>query len=46
MARGRGRLAPYLMILPSGLWMAAFFLVPMVLMVSLSLQTGNLIDGF
>ncbi|QKW34785.1 ABC transporter permease [Actinomadura sp. NAK00032] len=44
--RGRGRLAPYLMILPSGLWMAAFFLVPMVLMVSLSLQTGNLIDGF
>jgi spermidine/putrescine transport system permease protein len=34
------------MILPSGLWMAAFFLVPMVLMVSLSLQTGNLIDGF
>ncbi|WP_433477899.1 ABC transporter permease [Spirillospora sp. CA-142024] len=46
MARGRGRLAPYLMILPSGLWLAAFFLVPMVLMVSLSLQTGNLIDGF
>ena len=46
MARGRGRLAPYLMILPSGLWMAAFFLIPMVLMVSLSLQTGNLIDGF
>lgn len=46
MARGRGRLAPYLMILPSGLWMAAFFLIPMVLMVSLSLQTGNLIEGF
>lgn len=42
----RGRLAPYLMILPGGLWLAAFFLVPMVLMVSLSLQTGNLIDGF
>jgi spermidine/putrescine transport system permease protein len=46
MTRGRGRLAPYLMILPSGLWLAAFFLIPMVLMVSLSLQTGNLIDGF
>ncbi|WP_067799424.1 ABC transporter permease [Actinomadura formosensis] len=46
MARGRGRLAPYLMILPSGLWMAVFFLIPMVLMVSLSLQTGNLIEGF
>ncbi|WP_149257775.1 ABC transporter permease [Actinomadura sp. K4S16] len=42
----RGRLAPYLMILPGGLWLAAFFLVPLVLMVSLSLQTGNLIDGF
>ncbi|MES9541005.1 ABC transporter permease subunit [Actinomadura sp. NPDC000600] len=42
----RGRLAPYLMILPGGLWLAAFFLVPLLLMVSLSLQTGNLIDGF
>jgi spermidine/putrescine transport system permease protein len=42
----RGRLTPYFMILPSGLWLAAFFLVPMVLMVSLSLQTGNLVDGF
>ncbi|GAA0219496.1 ABC transporter permease subunit [Actinomadura nitritigenes] len=41
-----GALAPYLMILPSGLWMLAFFIVPIVLMVSLSLQTGNLIDGF
>ncbi|NKZ04770.1 ABC transporter permease [Actinomadura latina] len=46
MARARGRLTPYLMILPSGLWMAAFFIIPIVLMVSLSLQTGNLIDGF
>ncbi|SNR75262.1 ABC transporter permease [Actinomadura mexicana] len=46
MAGVRGRLAPYLMILPGGLWLAAFFLVPLVLMVSLSLQTGNLIDGF
>nr|WP_067884068.1 ABC transporter permease [Actinomadura chibensis] len=34
------------MVLPSGLWLAVFFLVPMLLMVSLSLQTGNLIDGF
>ncbi|MBO2464286.1 ABC transporter permease [Actinomadura violacea] len=41
-----GAFAPYLMILPSGLWMLAFFIVPIVLMVSLSLQTGNLIDGF
>ncbi|MWK33328.1 ABC transporter permease subunit [Actinomadura sp. J1-007] len=43
---GRGRLAPYLLVLPSGLWLLAFFAVPMVLMASLSLQTGNLIDGF
>ncbi|MBX6766195.1 MAG: ABC transporter permease [Actinomadura rubrobrunea] len=42
----RRRLAPYLMILPGGLWMLAFFLLPLVLMVSLSLQTGNLVDGF
>ncbi|WP_067461584.1 ABC transporter permease [Actinomadura macra] len=45
MAR-RGRLAPYLMVLPGGLWLTAFFAVPLVLMVSLSLQTGNLVDGF
>ncbi|MFB4299927.1 ABC transporter permease [Actinomadura sp. NTSP31] len=41
-----GASTPYLMILPSGLWMLAFFIIPIVLMVSLSLQTGNLIDGF
>lgn len=46
MTRGRARLTPYLMVLPSGLWLAAFFLIPIMLMVSLSLQTGNLIDGF
>jgi spermidine/putrescine transport system permease protein len=41
-----GRFAPYLMILPGGLWLLAFFAVPLALMLSLSLQTGNLIDGF
>ncbi|MFI0354031.1 ABC transporter permease [Actinomadura sp. 9N407] len=41
-----GRFAPYLMILPGGLWLLAFFAVPLALMFSLSLQTGNLIDGF
>jgi spermidine/putrescine transport system permease protein len=40
------RLTPYLMILPGGLWMLVFFVVPLVLMASLSLQTGDLIDGF
>ncbi|MFF5259282.1 ABC transporter permease [Actinomadura viridis] len=44
---GRGRpLGPYAMILPGGLWLLAFFVLPVSLMVSLSLQTGNLIDGF
>ncbi|WP_395111065.1 ABC transporter permease [Actinomadura sp. SCN-SB] len=41
-----GGLAPYALLLPGGLWLLAFFAIPLVLMVSLSLQTGNLIDGF
>jgi spermidine/putrescine transport system permease protein len=40
------RLAPYLLILPGGLWLAIFFLVPIVFMLSISLQTGNLEQGF
>ncbi|GGV02895.1 ABC transporter permease [Actinomadura cremea] len=43
---GRGRFAPYLMVLPAGLWLLAFFIIPLSFMVSLSLQTGNLVDGF
>ncbi|MEU0254643.1 ABC transporter permease [Streptomyces sp. NPDC006184] len=39
-------LAPYLMILPGWLWLAAFFVTPVIVMVSLSLQTGDFIDGF
>jgi spermidine/putrescine transport system permease protein len=42
----RARLAPYLMILPGGLWLLLFFVVPMVAMVSISLQQGNLLDGY
>jgi spermidine/putrescine transport system permease protein len=49
-ARRRGRLgkrlAPYLLILPGGFWLVAFFLVPIAFMASVSLQTGNLFDGF
>jgi spermidine/putrescine transport system permease protein len=40
------RLAPYLLLGPGGLWLLIFFLVPAVFMASMSLQTGNLIDGF
>ena len=35
------RLAPYLLILPGGLWLVIFFVVPMVVMLSLSLQAGR-----
>ncbi|WP_067482321.1 ABC transporter permease [Actinomadura hibisca] len=46
MRRLRGALAPYLLVLPGGLWLAVFFVVPMVYMASVSLMTGNIIDGF
>ncbi len=39
-------LAPYWLILPGWLWLAAFFVTPVIVMVSLSLQTGDFIDGF
>ena len=42
----RRRLAPYLLVLPGGLWLAAFFVIPTVLMLSLSLQTGSIEEGF
>jgi spermidine/putrescine transport system permease protein len=42
----RGRLAPYLVGLPGGLWLAIFFVVPIAVMLSLSLQSGNVEEGF
>jgi spermidine/putrescine transport system permease protein len=42
----RSRLAPYLLILPGGLWLAVFFIVPMLAMVNVSLQSGSLETGF
>ena len=44
--RLRAAAAPYLLILPGGLWLAVFFVVPAFVMLSLSMQQGNLIDGF
>lgn len=44
--RFRGRLAPYFLILPGWLWLVIFFVVPVLAMLSLSTQTGDLIDGF
>ncbi|WP_214326141.1 ABC transporter permease [Nonomuraea sediminis] len=40
------RLTPYLLALPSWMWLAIFLVVPMVAMLSVSLQTGNAIDGY
>ncbi len=40
------RLAPYLLIFPGGLWLLIFFLIPILFMLSVSLQTGNLEEGF
>ncbi|HEX5192448.1 MAG TPA: ABC transporter permease [Solirubrobacteraceae bacterium] len=44
--RLRATLAPYGLVLPGGLWLAIFFVAPMVAMLLLSLQTGNIISGF
>ncbi|HET7519570.1 MAG TPA: ABC transporter permease [Actinomycetes bacterium] len=43
---GRARLAPYLIGLPGGLWLAIFFALPLLVMFSLSLQSGNVESGF
>jgi spermidine/putrescine transport system permease protein len=48
---GRGprlgkRLVPYVLSLPSWAWLALFFIVPLGAILSLSLQTGNPIEGF
>ena len=43
---GRGRLVPYLVALPGGLWLAIFFVIPILVMLSLSLQSGNAEQGF
>ena len=42
----RGRLTPYLLLLPGGLWLVVFFAIPMAIMLSVSLQTGSLDTGF
>jgi spermidine/putrescine transport system permease protein len=46
MSAGGRRAAPYLIGLPGGLWLAIFFVVPILVMLSLSLQSGNAEEGF
>jgi spermidine/putrescine transport system permease protein len=45
-SRTRRLLAPYLLILPGGLWLLLFFVVPMATMLSLSLQQGDVVTGY
>ena len=40
------RRVPWLLLLPGLLWLAVFFAVPLVTLVSTSLQTGSLQEGY
>jgi spermidine/putrescine transport system permease protein len=46
MRRRLRALVPYLFLLPGGAWLLAFFVVPMIVMASVSLQEGSLGTGF
>ena len=45
-AVGRKRSTPYLLLLPAALWLAVFFAVPLMFLVSQSLQEGSLTAGY
>ncbi|HVF08678.1 MAG TPA: ABC transporter permease [Actinomycetota bacterium] len=40
------RVAAYGLLAPGGLWVLALFIVPMIAMISISLQTGDAISGY
>jgi spermidine/putrescine transport system permease protein len=42
----RSRRTPYLLLAPGMLWLVVFFVVPMVFLVSTSLQTGSISEGY
>ncbi|HEY1702239.1 MAG TPA: ABC transporter permease [Trebonia sp.] len=46
MRRLRQAAVPYLLMLPGGLWLAIFFVVPVISLISLSTQQGDIVDGF
>ena len=46
MSRLKRHLAPYLLVLPGGLWLLLFFAIPMITMLSLSLQQGDIVAGY
>jgi spermidine/putrescine transport system permease protein len=45
-AVGRRRTTPYFLLLPAAIWLIVFFAVPLVFLVSQSLQTGSLTTGY
>jgi spermidine/putrescine transport system permease protein len=46
MRRLRHAAVPYLLIMPGGLWLVIFFVIPLIALISLSTQTGNVVEGF
>ncbi len=40
------KLAPYFLILPGWLWLAIFFVIPTLVMLSVSTQSGDIVSGF
>ena len=40
------RIAGWLQALPANIWLAVFFIVPLISILWLSLTTGNSIEGF
>lgn len=40
------RFTPYLLVLPGGLWLLIFLVVPLVFMASVSTQEGDVVNGF
>ena len=42
----RRRVTPYLLLAPGLLWLAVFFVFPMIILAQTSLQTGSLEEGF
>jgi spermidine/putrescine transport system permease protein len=46
MDRVKRQLAPYFLILPGGLWLLLFFVIPMITMLSVSLQQGDVVNGY
>jgi spermidine/putrescine transport system permease protein len=44
--RLRSAIVPYLLILPGGLWLVIFFAIPVAVLISLSTQQGDIVNGF